>query len=421
MTYVIYSMMMLFFTEKRLTRKYEIFSYVLYALLFNLTVFFDTVPIVYFVLSFTADFMITLIYKATFVKRVFVVLISLCIMLSIELLVNYIQGYYISDLTNPMLFESTVGITLISILTFMAVLLLGNFKNLKLGIAIPWYYWLSMIIVPGGTIIMLISIVAAVEDTNSYLIIFDLVITLLINIIVFYMYDRILQLSQLRIEHNQIAQQNKSYRQQLVIMQESSERAKSIRHDLKNHLGSISQMVKHSEIDKAVRYIDNTLSRSNSEAEISATGNLVIDSNANYKLYDLLKNGVTLKYKAILPPDLPMSDFDLTIILGNIFDNAIEALRHVKSEREKLLNIFIRYDSNRLLIRVKNSFDGKIYKDEQKLLSRKLGIDEHGIGLKNIETIVKKYNGSMTIKYDADFFNIDVILFCDSVANDHTD
>ena len=157
MAYVTYKMMMLFFTDRRISKHGEFICYVLYALLFNLTAFFNTMPIVYLCLSLSADILITLIYKATMTKRIFVVIINYCIMTSIELLVNYLLGYYITDLSDPMLFESTVGITLISILTFIAVLWLGNFKNLKSGLSIPWYYWFSIIMIPGGTIVMLIS------------------------------------------------------------------------------------------------------------------------------------------------------------------------------------------------------------------------------------------------------------------------
>lgn len=413
MAYVTYKMMMLFFTDRRTSKHGEFICYVLYALLFNLTVFFNTMPIIYLCLSLSADILITLLYKATMTKRIFVVSINYCIMTSIELLVNYLLGYYITDLSDPMLFESTVGITLISILTFIVVLLLGNFKNLKSGVSLPWYYWLSIILIPGGTIVMLISIVTAVEETNDSLIIFDLLITLLINAIVFYMYDRILLLSQRDIEYSLIEQQNKSYRQQLDIMQESSQRTKAIRHDLKNHLSAIAQMVRHNEVEKTMQYIDNTLEQSKYEAEISATGNLILDSMVNYKLYGLLKEGVKFNYKAILPPDLPMNDFDFTVILGNILDNAIEALATVNTRKEKLLNIIIRYESNRLIIMVQNSFDGKIKNEKDQLLTRK-GIDSnHGIGLKNIQSIVAKYSGVLTINYDANFFNIEAILFCD--------
>ncbi len=412
MAYVTYRMMMLFFTDKHISKQGEFFCYVLYAMVFNSTVFFNTIPIIYLCLSLSADFLITLLYKATMIKRGFVVIINYCLMTSIELFVNYLLGYYITDLSDPMLFESTVGITLISVLTFIAVLLLGSFKNLKLGVSIPWYYWLSILLIPGGTIIMLISIVTAVEETNDGLIIIDLSITLFINAIVFYMYDRILLLSQRDIEYSLMAQQNKFYRQQFDIMQESSQRTKAIRHDLKNHLSAIGQMVKHNEIEKTMQYIDHTLGQVDYEAEISSTGNLVLDSMVNYKLHDIARNGVKLNYKAVLPPNLPMNDFDFTIILGNIFDNAIEALEYVAAT-QRFLDISIRYDRNRLIITVRNSFDGRVEKENDRLHTRKISEDNHGIGLRNVESIVEKYNGVLKINHDSNFFTVEILLFFD--------
>ena len=86
-TYVTYKVMKIFFTERRISGKREFFCYGIYASLFNLTVFFDTIPIVYLILSLSADFMITLIYKGSMIKRFFVVIINYCIMVSIELLI----------------------------------------------------------------------------------------------------------------------------------------------------------------------------------------------------------------------------------------------------------------------------------------------------------------------------------------------
>ncbi len=412
MAYVVYKMMMLFYDKRRVPKSLEVLSYTLYGVVFNLTAFFDVPPIIYIVLSLTSFFLLTFLYQGSLLKRFLNTLLMYIILITIELTINYATGYYITDLSDPMLFESTVGITLISILTFIAVLLLGNFKNLRSGVSIPWYYWLSILLIPGGTIVMLISIVTAVEETNDGLIILDLSITLFINAIVFYMYDRILLLSQRDIEYSLMAQQNKFYRQQLDIMQESSQRTKAIRHDLKNHLGSIAQMVKHSEVDKTIQYIDDTLEQVNCEAEISSTGNLILDSMVNYKLYDISKKGVKLNYKVIVPPDLPMSDFDLTIILGNIIDNALEALGHVTSN-QKLLDISISYNRDRLIITVRNSFDGQVKIENDRLQTMKASKENHGIGSMNIESIVKKYNGGLTITHDAEFFTIDAILFFD--------
>ena len=413
MTYVVYRMMILFYDKRRISKRLEFLSYTLYGIIFNLTIFFDVPPITYIIMSLTSFFLLTYLYQGSLFKRFLSTLLMYIILITIELSINYATGYYITDLSDPMLFESTVGITLISILTFIAVLLLGSFKNLKLGVSIPWYYWLSILLIPGGTIIMLISIVTAVEETNDGLIIIDLSITLFINAIVFYMYDRILLLSQRDIEYSLMAQQNKFYRQQFDIMQESSQRTKAIRHDLKNHLSAIGQMVKHNEIEKTMQYIDHTLRQVDYEAEISSTGNLVLDSMVNYKLHDIARNGVKLNYKAVLPPNLPMNDFDFTIILGNIFDNAIEALEYVAAT-QRFLDISIRYDRNRLIITVRNSFDGRVEKENGRLHTRKISEDNHGIGLRNVESIVEKYNGVLKINHDSNFFTVEILLFFDA-------
>lgn len=99
----------------------------------------------------------------------------------------------------------------------------------------------------------------------------------------------------------------------------------------------------------------------------------------------------------------------MSIILGNLLDNAADALAKVD---KKILDIKIKYERGILYISIYNSYNGKIIVDKRgKLLTGKLEKENHGLGLESVERIVKKYNGISKISYEEHIFKIDIMLY----------
>ena len=110
-----------------------------------------------------------------------------------------------------------------------------------------------------------------------------------------------------------------------------------------------------------------------------------------------------------IPSESVISEVDLNIILGNLLDNAADALAKVD---KKILDIKIKYERGILYISIYNSYNGKIIVDKRgKLLTGKLEKENHGLGLESVERIVKKYNGISKISYEEHIFKIDIMLY----------
>ena len=106
-----------------------------------------------------------------------------------------------------------------------------------------------------------------------------------------------------------------------------------------------------------------------------------------------------------------MPSFDLTIILGNLLDNAIYAASRV--ETDPYVDVKVKYDKGRLLLQVYNPFEGEIIEEEGKLLTTKEDKERHGIGLINIEKVLKKYDGTMDIDYEDNVFSVTILMYID--------
>lgn len=108
-----------------------------------------------------------------------------------------------------------------------------------------------------------------------------------------------------------------------------------------------------------------------------------------------------------LPSKLTVSDFDISVLLGNLLENAIEAASHA-SEAERLILLNIISSGKMLAITVDNGFDGHVNLDGDKYLSTK---KRHtGIGLKSITNIAEKYNGGVQFSHEETIFHASVML-----------
>lgn len=208
-----------------------------------------------------------------------------------------------------------------------------------------------------------------------------------------------------------IDSQNKSYQNQLAIIETSETAFKKLRHDLKNHLLVLSDFLQREDLSHAKAYLNKIFKELEPSEPLSDTGNNIIDSIINYKLHDAKVQGIRLSYQAAIPSDLKIDPFDLTVILGNLLDNALEALEKVPSQEEKELSIHFTYDSNRLILKVSNTFDGALFSSGKRFLTRKKEPDFHGIGLGNIQTTVSRYHGATKISHDEKRFTVLVLIY----------
>lgn len=181
------------------------------------------------------------------------------------------------------------------------------------------------------------------------------------------------------------------------------------KHDYHNHiqimkayleLGKYKDMELYlSDLDKDLTSIDTVLK----------TGNIMIDAILNTKLSLAINQGINIKAKATVPKNLQVSDIDLSIIIGNLMDNAMEAAIKLKNPEDRFIRVYIREMKQQLYISITNSIGGQVKKISLGYVSTKLGTN-HGFGLKRVDSIVYKYNGFINRQNEEGVFATEVIL-----------
>ena len=103
-----------------------------------------------------------------------------------------------------------------------------------------------------------------------------------------------------------------------------------------------------------------------------------------------------------------MSDIDLSILVGNLVENAMEACSKAPLKNRKIV-LNCTADENKLILDLKNTFDGPVKKIGSKFLSFKKGM--HGLGLESVNAVVDKYHGVMNVSNSNDMFTVSLVIF----------
>jgi signal transduction histidine kinase len=222
------------------------------------------------------------------------------------------------------------------------------------------------------------------------------VIMAVISILMLFVVRKIIEATEERTRFVAIENEYKKQIEYFKKYEELSEEIKSRRHDYKNHLISILSIAKNEGSTKVVNYVDDILEVEGGADHILGINNKIMSSLINYNMNKMKKNGIVFEYDIDLSTEIHVSDVDMTIIMGNLLDNAIEACLDVE-EKRRYINLDIACGYGKIDILIKNSIDGKVDIASNHLQTIKKDKENHGYGLNNIRKIVEKYNGYFKI------------------------
>lgn len=343
-------------------------------------------------------FAITFFYKEGMIRRVLNVAAIYAITMGCDVLVMTLQ--------NMMHIESAVFSE--GFATSLVIIAAADISNKCLHMKkdilgrTPAMYYVTLLFVPLGSIFIAYF---AAKGLNAVSLI-TAVILLLINIDIFYLYDNVIDLFSERCEREVMESQNKAIQNQLEVVQQSQLRIRCLKHDMDNHLLRLKDLIEKEKYAEALEYLETVKSSTAADKKLIDSGNDLIDSMLNYKLARLHDN-IEQKYDIVVPKDLSFTEFDLNVIIGNLADNALEALEQLPADEPKKLEISIRYKQGYLKVYFGNTFDGIMPEDG----SRKRDHDNHGLGLKSVERIVHKYGGDMRAKVSDNWYEISLIMY----------
>jgi signal transduction histidine kinase len=399
--YVLFRFVGIFFKREYTSGKIEMTAFIAYYIINSSAYLFFANVFINLASNLLLFFVLTFIYRS----RLSTKLISTFLIYAVNLIFEGMiyNVIFFSKLALDM--EAVTGI-LSNILLFLFVLTIEKFHKRKMDYDIKNMHWFLLFLIPLGSIY--ITIVLFLSNYGSIMNVIAVGFLLGINVMVFYFYDMLGKYYSGKSEINLLSQQNKAYTYQFELIRESQKSIGILKHDLKNHISTMKNMVENNKYQDLLVYLSRTYEYVDIKSEYAKTGNVDVDSILNYKIKEAERVGALIELDINIPDKLKIEAFDMNVILGNLLDNAVEA---VKKINEKKIKIEMELDRGCLYIKIENTFNGNIEIRDGKLKTIKNNSQYHGIGLVSIKNALDKYEGIIDIDYQSKTFSVNIMLY----------
>lgn len=353
-------------------------------------------------------------------KGLFCVVYSLFVALS-KLLSYFAFSLFIDEiferipyLNTESFFYRILSIELPNIFMLVIIILVGMFTKSK-NKAVPIRYWLLLLTVPVTTLGTLtvyqyyIDLLAPGEDINIYIII-STVGLVFINVLVFTLFSKLQNQLEIRRNADLLNTQMRLEKESFKRIEESYNRTRELRHDLKNHIFVLKGIAENGTKDEMLSYLEKMTDAVEEATYVSMSKNSAVDAILNEKLLYAQKNGISTQFDVTPLDNTKISAMDICIILSNALDNAVEACVKFPKPSDRYIDVKIEDSENEMIISVKNPSTEAPKRRAGAYISRKKDHENHGLGLKSIKRTVDKHKGDMLVKYENGIFNLVICL-----------
>ncbi|MBE6946095.1 MAG: GHKL domain-containing protein [Ruminococcaceae bacterium] len=180
------------------------------------------------------------------------------------------------------------------------------------------------------------------------------------------------------------------------------------RHDYRNHIQVMKAYAAEDNLEAIRRYLDALDQDLTTVDTTIKTGNPMTDAILNSKISLAKSRGIQVIADAHIPVKLKLSELDLCCILGNLFDNAIEASAGLPEDK-RLIRVYMDMKNTQLYISFTNFTAGKKLKKIGGRFASNKG-EGHGFGLVRIDTIVERLEGYISRNSEDGAFTTEVLL-----------
>ena len=180
------------------------------------------------------------------------------------------------------------------------------------------------------------------------------------------------------------------------------------RHDYRNHIQTMKAYAAAEDWEAVERYLELLDEDLKTVDTVVKTGNPMTDAILNSKISLARSKEIQVIADAHIPVKLKSSEIDLCCIIGNLFDNAIEASLKLPKE-ERLIRVYMDMKNTQLYISFTNFTAEKKMKKEGKRFRSTKG-EGHGFGLVRIDTIIERLEGYISRNSEDGAFTTEILL-----------
>ena len=180
------------------------------------------------------------------------------------------------------------------------------------------------------------------------------------------------------------------------------------RHDYRNHIQMMKVLAANGDMDALKAYLDELDTDLNTVDTVVKTGNPMADAILNSKISLARSRNIPTQVDAHIPVKLKMSELDLCCIIGNLFDNAMEASMALPEEK-RMIRVYMDMKGTQLYISFTNFTAAKKLSKVGKGFKTSKG-EGHGFGLVRVDDIVSRYDGYLSRNSEDGVFTTEILI-----------
>lgn len=286
----------------------------------------------------------------------------------------------------------------------LLILVSHFFNREESDLRIVWLLPLISIQLASISVCYVVQCHAADKDFPDYMVFFMAVLLFVNIMIVFYVEalrknEKEKYLAELTEQHYHLQIE---YYQQLL---EKQQETKALWHDIKKYTTAMQAVAAQNDSEQLRQIAQAAADAYERVKDISAVGNPVVDALLNQYLRSAKENQIQVLLDITIPEVLAISTLLLSVVIGNTFDNAIEACRLIVPEK-RMIHLQLRKQNRILFYSIENPYIDAV-------TQLRVG-KHHGYGLKNVERAVNQNNGNFQVeKVDGNFI-VQIRLNCEN-------
>lgn len=255
------------------------------------------------------------------------------------------------------------------------------------------HVWIMLITIPVISVISMAALMKAAihhEEIKIYILIGTACI-ILADIVTYYLFAVINKDYETKLKIKLLKQQNENSKKNMENTDAFVNQMKSVRHDIQNQLLTICGYIDSGKIEEAKAYINSLTENAlpNIQSLIN-TDNDAFNAIVNAKIVLCNQKKIFMDVKVKENSLKNLDPIDTGVLFGNLLDNAIEAAEKTAKRR---ISVDVQKSGAYLSILVCNSIGDSVLKNNQELQTSKRDKELHGIGIKTVRELVRKYDG----------------------------
>ena len=186
------------------------------------------------------------------------------------------------------------------------------------------------------------------------------------------------------------------------------ERYRCVVHDEKHMLLYLQECLRQNEVEEAKRFLNSYQQNLNRNGGCSWSGIANLDFLLNIKKPQMDRAAISFHLDCQMERIL-LEETDFVVVLGNLFDNAIEAAEKCE-EGQREISLQLKNRNEMFYLVMRNSCKSQPRQKGSRFLTTKKNSDDHGWGIESVKHVVEKYQGSISFQYMDNYFEVKIMI-----------